>query len=279
MANQLPAAKRVKILHLLLEGNSMRSICRLEEVNWRTVDKLLRDAARASRRYHRRKIKDIDVNEVQCDELWSFCYAKQKNADTVATDDAGDVWTWVALEADSKLVLAYRIDDRTDRACRRFIKGLESRLSYDDGLRICTDGNASYVKAVNRYFGKKVTFLQLVKEHKARKLNLKYRQISGPHVTDKASTSFIERFNLTIRMSLRRYTRKTNGFSKTLDNHKNMVDLFVFYYNFVRVHETLGTTPEVNAGLARNPYSLDRLVRKMERIQQQDKLRYHLPVR
>ena len=113
MANQLAAAKRAKILYLLLEGMSMRAICRVEKVNWRTVNKLLVDAAQASRRYHRRNLQEIDVNAVQCDELWSFCYAKQKNAKRVRPL-AGDLWTWIAIEPETKLLLAYRVDDRTD---------------------------------------------------------------------------------------------------------------------------------------------------------------------
>lgn len=272
MANQLPAAKRVKILHLLLEGMSMRSVCRLEEVNYRTVDKLLKDAAETARRYHRKMIREIDVNEVQCDELWSFCYAKQKNAKRVPPL-AGDLWTWVALEAESKLVLSYQTSDRTDRACRRFIKDLQSRLSYGKNLKICTDGNASYIKAIERYFGREVKYLQLVKIHSAKKLDLKYRQVFGEHVTTKANTSYIERLNLTIRMSVRRFSRKTNGFSKTPENHQNMLDLFMLYYNFIRPHETLGTTPAVAAGLTRRPHSMERFVARIERHQRREQRR------
>ena len=275
MSNQLPSPKRAKILYMLLEGMSMRSICRVEDVAWRTVDKLLKDSARAGRHYHRRKIQDISVNAVQCDELWSFCYAKQKNAGSMlaSPSKAGDVWTWIALEADSKLLLAYYVSNRTDRACYRFMKDLESRLSYDDNLWICTDGNSSYIKAINRYFGRRVSYSQLVKTLKNRKLNLKYRQVFGKHRTDKPSTSFVERFNLTIRMSLRRYTRKTNGFSKTFYNHNNMLDLFVTYYNFIRVHETLGTTPAVAAGISSRPYSLEWLIHRIKRLEQRGKRR------
>ena len=123
----------------------MRGICRVEGVSWRTADKLLQDAGGYSRDYHDRKLQGIDVDAIQCDELWSFCYAKRKNVKTVTgnPDHAGDVWTWAAIEPGTKLLTAYRLDDRTDRACRRFIKNVESRLSYSKHLRICTDGNES----------------------------------------------------------------------------------------------------------------------------------------
>ena len=282
MANQLAAAKRVKILHLLLEGMAMRAICRVEKVNWRTVDKLLKDAAKTARRYHEKRIQDISVNAVQCDELWSFCYAKQKKAKKVKPI-AGDVWTWVALEPDTKLLLAYRIDSRTDAACRRFTKDLESRLDYDEDLTISTDGNQSYVKAFSHRFGRRIKYLQMVKTHTANELLIKYRQVFGSHVVDKASTSYIERANLTFRMHNRRYSRKTNAFSKSIDNHKNMVDLFVLYYNFIRVHETLGTTPAVAAQVVRRPRSLEWLVAKIDRQQarrrQRMRNRVRLPVK
>ena len=281
MANQLAAHKRVRILHLLLEGVSMRGICRLENVNWRTVDKLLQDAARYSRDYHGRKLQEIDVDAIQCDELWSFCYAKRRSVENITgnPDHAGDVWTWTAIEPETKLLISYRLYDRTDRACRRFIKDLESRLSYSKKLRICTDGNESYTKAIRRYFGRSIKYLQLVKTHTAKDLNLKYRQVFGEHVTDKASTSFIERFNLTMRMGNRRYSRQTNGFSKTLDNHQNMVDLFILYYNFIRPHETLGTVPAVAARVISQPRSLDWLVRRLERRQRRERRRIRLEIR
>ena len=270
MVNQLPLAKRAKILFLLLEGNSMRAICRVEEVNWRTVNKLLNDAAQAGRRYQRRKIQDLDVDRIQCDELWSFCYAKQKRVNHLNGDPelAGDVWTWTALEADTKLLLAYRVGDRTDRACRRFVRSLQERINYDEDLEICTDGNPSYVKAIKRYFGTEVSYSQLVKTHKEDELSITQRQVFGGHVTDKVSTSFVERFNLTVRMHVRRYSRKTNGFSKTIDNHRNMIDLFAVYYNFIRVHESLGTTPAVATGIADQPYTFEWLVGRVDRMHQ-----------
>lgn len=132
-------------------------------------------------------------------------------------------------------------------------------------LSICTDGNASYVKAIKRYFGRNVTYTQLVKDFSSSDVDIQSRQVLGRHTTEKASTSYVEQLNLTIRMSSRRYTRKTNGFSKTLDNHKNMIHLFATYYNFVRIHQTLGTTPAVIAALAPHSYSMEWIVEMIDR--------------
>ena len=265
--NQLPLAKRAKILYLLLEGNSMRGICRLEDVAWRTVAKLQTDAARAARRYHHSKICDLDVDTIQLDELWSFCYAKQHRLSNLTNppDNAGDVWTWLAIEPATKLILGYRVSDRTYASCRKFIKDLERRVSYDDDLEIFTDGNPTYPRAIKRYFGTDISYSQLVKNHKGGELEIEDRQVFGKRRSNRSTTSYIERANLTVRMANRRYGRKTNGFSKTFRNHKSSMDLFVMYYNWIRPHETLKTTPAVIAGLADEPYSLERLVRRIDR--------------
>ncbi len=267
MANQLDTARRAKILHLLLEGNSMRAICRLEGVSWRTVDKLLNDAARICRNHHRTTVQGIKAYEIQCDELWSFCYVKQKRVKDAkaAPKGAGDVWTWTAIEAEDKLLIAYKVGSRTDRACDSFVKDLRSRVVAVRHLSICTDGNASYVKAIKRYFGRDVTYSQLVKDFSGSNVGIQSRQVLGRHTTEKASTSYVERLNLTIRMCIRRYTRKTNGFSKTLANHKNMTHLFATYYNFIRIHQTLETTPAVEIGLAEYPYSMEWIVEMIDR--------------
>ena len=245
----------------------MRAICRLEGVSWRTVDKLLKDAARVCRSHHRTTVRGIKAYEIQCDELWSFCYAKQARvkAGIAAPKGAGNVWTWPAIEAEDKLLIAYKVGDRTDRACNSFVKNLRSRVVAVRYLSICTDGNASYVKAIKRYFGRNVTYTQLVKDFSGSDVGIQSRQVLGRHTTEKASTSYVERLNLTIRMSARRYTRKTNGFSKTLENHKNMTHLFATYYNFIRIHQTLGTTPATIAGLALHSYSMEWIVEMIDR--------------
>ena len=281
MANQLPAAKRAKILFLLLEGNSMRGICRMEDVNWRTVEKLQTDAARAARRYHRYHVDDLDVDCIQIDELWSFCYAKQHRLEKLNIDveGAGDVWTWLALDADTKLILSYRVDDRTYRACKKFIKDLEQRVEYDEDLEIFTDGLPSYPRAIKRYFGTNISYSQLVKTIKGDQPKIEDRQIFGKRRSNRSTTSFIERCNLTVRMVNRRYSRKTNGFSKTIENHRASIDLFVMYYNWIRVHDTLGTAPAVKAGLAKEPYSLERLVQRINRMNARERKQTRLEIR
>lgn len=267
MVNQLSTAQRVRILNLLLEGMSMRSICRVENVNWRTVDKLLKDAAKVCRRHHSVTVRNVKARRVQCDELWSFCYVKQRRVKDAAAapEGAGDVWTWTALEAGTKLLISYRVGDRTDRACQVFMRDLRLRLASVQHLEICTDGNTSYIKPVKRHFGRRVGYSQLVKDYSGKELTISSRRVSGRHSTNKASTSYVERLNLTIRQHTRRFTRRTTGFSKTLRNHKNAVALFATYYNFIKIHQTLETTPAVEAGLAPYPYTLEWLVERIDR--------------
>ena len=267
--NQLPLAKRAKILFLLLEGNSMRGICRMEDVAWRTIAKLLTETAKAGRRHHRKYVREIDVERIEIDELWSFCGAKQHRLEELGLDpdEAGDVWTWLAMDPDTKLILAYRVSDRTYRSCKRFMKDLEQRASYDEDLEIFTDGNRTYPKAIKRYFGTDISYSQLIKNHKGGELEIDDRQVFGKRRSNRSVTSHIERCNLTVRMGNRRYSRKTNGFSRTLGNHRASIDLWVTHYNFIRVHESLGTTPAVAARIAEQPYSFEWLIERADRIQ------------
>ena len=278
MVNQLPTSKRVRVLHQLLEGNSMRGVGRMENVNWRTVEKLQNDAARAARRYHRKYVTDVPVNSIQIDELWSFCQAKQHRLEQLNIDakDAGDVWTWLALESDTKLILGYHVADRGYRSCKQFIKDLEQRVDYDTDLEIFTDGHRPYPKAIKRYFGTKISYSQLVKTIKGDQPEIEDRQIYGKKRSNRSTTSYIERCNLTMRMGNRRYSRKTNGFSKTIEGHRASVDLFVMYYNWIRIHSTLRTAPAVAARLAKGPYSLERLVARIDRMNEQDRKKRQL---
>ena len=222
---------------------------------------------RSAAGHHQHEVRGVKARKVQCDELWSFCHVKQKRVKgaVAAPKGAGDVWTWTAMESGDKLLIAYKVGDRTDWTCRAFMKDLRLRLTSVQRLEICTDGNASYEKAVRRYFGRGVSYSQLVKDFSGGDVGIQSRRVSGKHTTDKASTSYVERLNLTIRMSARRYTRKTNGCSKTLENHKNTIHLFATYYNFIKIHQTLETTPAVEAGLAPYPYELNWIVGMIDR--------------
>ena len=281
MVNQLPTLKRVRVLHQLLEGNSMRGVCRMEDVNYRTVAKLQSDAARAARRYHRKYVTDVPVNSVQIDELWSFCRTKQKRLEKfqINDKDAGDVWTWLAIESDDKLILSYLVADRGQRSCNKFIKDLQQRIDYDTDLEIFTDGHKPYPKAIKKYFGTKISYSQLVKTIKGDEPMIEDRQIYGKKRSNRSTTSYIERCNLTVRQSNRRYSRKTNGFSKTITGHRESVDLFIMYYNWIRIHDTLRTTPAVKAGLAKEPYSLERLVARIDQMNKQDRQKRQLYTR
>ena len=259
--NKLSTKKRVKILHMLLEGTSMRATSRINKVSFNAVARLLVNGGKVCFLHHMYTVREVEASLIQCDELWSFCFAKQKNAryTTVGPRGAGDVWTWTAIEADTKLWISYKVGDRTDRAAVSLMKDLKSRLAYIEKIQINTDGNVSYKKAIRTIFGRQVKYAQLVKEFGSEP-SITKRRVSGRPSKKCTSTSFVERHNLTIRMGVRRYTRKTNAFSKKIENHRHMIALFATYYNFIRVHMTLGTTPALAAGLADEPYTLEWLV-------------------
>ena len=234
--NRLPTETRAMILHMLVEGNSMRGISRLMNVRLETVTKLLLDAGDACLAHHNRVIRNLDVRYVQCDEMWAFCYAKETNAWNAdgAIDWAGDVWTWVGIDADTKLVLSWLASDRTLGAGRRFMQDLKTRVG--EHTMISTDGHVVYPQAISDVF----------EPHQ-----VDYHQIAhGTERTGELNNSYVERNNLTMRMSSRRLMRRTNGFSKKYANHVAALALNFTYYNFCRPHESLGKrTPAAAAGL------------------------------
>lgn len=272
--NKLPLAKRVLILNMLCEGSSMRSIERVAGVSINTVAKLLHDAGEACAAHHWSAVRGVKARRVQCDEIWSFLWAKQKNVATAkaAPEGAGNVWTWTALDADSKLIISYMVGDR-DAECANFlIDDLAQRI--DGRMQLTTDGHKAYLEAVAGAFSEGgVDYAMLVKlygEPKGREDERRYspaecvgarkERVTGDPDPRFVSTSHVERMNLNMRMGMRRYTRLTNAFSRKLDAHIDALSLYFCWYNFVRQHKAHRLSPAMAAGIADRLWSMEDIV-------------------
>ena len=271
MSNKLPLAKRVQILSMLCEGSSMRSISRVVDVSINTVSALLVDAGKACIEHHDRTVRGVASKRVQCDEIWAFCYAKQKNVETAkaAPEEAGDVWTWTALDADSKLIVSYLVGGRDAGYASEFMHDVASRLA--NRVQMTTDGHKAYLDAVEDAFGADIDYAQLIKLYgdspgpagrysPAECTGIKKTRIEGKPDKAHVSTSYVERANLTMRMSMRRFTRLTNAFSKKAENHTYALALYFTFYNFVRMHKTLRCSPAMAAGLSDKLWSMEDVV-------------------
>jgi IS1 family transposase len=279
--NKLPLAKRVQILTLLCEGSSMRSIERIVGCSINTVDRLLRDAGEVVLAYHDEHVRGVKAQRVQCDEIWSFVHAKAKNApksSRAGDPTIGDCWTWTAIDADSKLLLSYLVGGRDAEFALMLMDDLRGRLA--NRVQLTTDGHRAYLQAVEEAFGADIDYAMLVKLYStgaattedaagrryspAECIGTRTDNIAGSPDPKHVSTSYAERANLTMRMAIRRFTRLTNAFSKKLENHCHMVALYALWYNFVRIHKTIRTSPAMAAGIESRLWSMEDVVRLIE---------------
>ena len=274
--NRLTKDERARILHLICEGSSIRAITRLTGASKNTVIKLVVDAGKACSWYQDRVFRDLTCKRVQVDEIWNFVYAKQKNVATAKTApaDAGDVWTWTAIDADTKLMPSWYVGGRDSDSAIIFMDDLASRLA--NRIQLTSDGHKAYLEAVEGAFGADIDYAILVKIYGGAPDSAKGRYspaectgarkecIEGNPDPKHVSTSFSERSNLTLRMQCRRFTRLTNAFSKKVENHTHAVALHMMYYNFVRIHQTLRTPPAMAAGITKRLWEMTDVVEMLE---------------
>jgi IS1 family transposase len=273
--NKLTTAKRAAVVAALVEGNSIRATARMTNVSKPTILKLLGDLGAICAAYQDEMIRNVKAARVQVDEIWQFVYAKAKNvpAEKRGTFGVGDVWTWVAIDADSKLILSWRVGPRDAATAHDLMQDLASRVRGH--IQLTTDGNRLYINAVEDAFAANVDYAMLQKVYgvdpaEERRysppvvLSTFSEVVTGSPDPKHISTSYIERQNLTMRMSMRRFTRLTNGFSKKLENHAAAVALHYMHYNFVRIHRTLRVTPAMQAGLTNRVWSIEDIIGLLE---------------
>lgn len=269
----MPIEKRVQIINLLVEGNSMRATARIADVAFNSVVKLFIQTAKVCAEYQDEAFRNLPCKRLQLDEIWSFVYSKQKNVPEGMEGEAGDIWTWVAIDADTKLVPSWRIGARDAATAAEFVDDLASRLK--GRVQITSDGHKPYLQAIENAFGDDVDYAMLVKMYgetvegqkrysPAQCVGAKKTRIVGNPDLCCVNTSFVERQNLTMRMSIRRFTRLTNAFSKKIDNHAHSIALHYMHYNFVRIHKTLRITPAMAAGVTDKLWSISDIVTLVE---------------
>jgi IS1 family transposase len=270
--NKLDDKKRTQVVAALVEGNSIRATVRMTGVAKNTIAKLLVELGEACFEYHNRTVRNVAAKRVQVDEIWSFVGAKAKNVKPEHFEDggyAGDVWTFVAIDADTKLVISWLAGRRDAGYATDVLRDVQERLS--NRVQLTTDGHKMYLDAVPDVFGEQIDFAQVVKVYgdnpeaqrrysPAKCLGTKRVDVIGDPDPAHISTSYVERQNLTIRMHIRRFTRLTNAFSKKLENHIASLAIHYVWYNFVRIHQTLRVTPAMAAGVTDRLWAIDDIV-------------------
>jgi IS1 family transposase len=271
--NRLNRTKQAQVVAALVEGNSINSTVRMTGVSKVTILKLLATLGPACADYQDRNLRNLKCKRVQCDEVWQFCYAKEKNvpADKKGKFGYGDVWTWVAIDADTKPIPVWTLGNRDARTPTALIEDLASRLTHR--IQLTTDGHRAYLDAVEGVFGCDINYAMLVKTYESTQEEARYspakctscecKAITGNPDPEHISTSYIERQNLTMRMTMRRFTRLTNAFSKKIENHAYAVALYMMHYNFVRIHQTLRVTPAMEAGITDHVWTIEEMLAKV----------------
>jgi IS1 family transposase len=269
--NKLTNERRTQVIKCLCEGLAIRATARMTGVAKNTIVKLLQEIGETCNNFQDKTLRNLKCERVQCDEIWSFCYAKDKNVPREKRGQFGfgDVWTWTALCADTKLIVSWRVGNRDAETACEFTEDLASRLACR--VQLTTDGHKVYYNAVEQAFGSNVDYAMLVKLYgsgrdteatysPAKIMSCRAVPISGNPNPDHISTSYVERSNLTMRMSMRRFARLTNAFSKKVENHVAALSLYFMYYNFCRVHQTLRVTPAMEAGIADHVWGVEEIV-------------------
>jgi IS1 family transposase len=270
---KLSTEKRAMILHALVEGNSINATSRLCGCSKITVLRLLADAGTFCAEYHDEQVRNLQCERIQMDEIWSFVGCKDKTKN-IGAQGHGSVWTWVAIDADTKMVVSYLMGERDQESARAFVGDVRDRI--DSRIQLSSDGFGHYRDAVHRAFGGYVDYAMVIKEFgwdgspdtrysPPMCIGIKKKPLCGDPDEKHVSTSLVERQNLTLRMGSRRFTRLTNAFSKKVENHAHAIALHYFYYNFCRKHQTIKTTPAVAMGIADRQTTILDLVKLIER--------------
>ena len=269
--NQLNIQERAKIISCLVEGCSLRSTVRLTGFSRKGVSRVLVDVGAACAAYHDKAMRNLPCKVLQVDEAWTFTYCKQANIPEQFKDSngVGDTWTWVAIDADTKLIPAWHVGDRSTDSASVFVQDLKDRLA--NRVQLTSDGHRPYLEAVESAFGSEIDYAMMVKlfgkqygfegrYSPPKCTGVRRRTIVGKPSKERVSTSFVERQNLTLRMNNRRFTRLTNGFSKKIENHRHSLAIHFMHYNFCRIHQTLRVTPAMEAGLTDHVWSVEEII-------------------